>query len=127
MNYTRVLRGRSLRLAAVPLCTDKNRVYNRDVSHPHPARDLGPSFEPKHNFAEAYAFVTANGVELRSTTNEKITATHSVTKDGTTEIIVFNGERSRHGSVCRICWGHGIACDQSRVGHCAKPLDKIIA
>ena len=96
----------------------------------HPNGGLNP-FSVKHSFAEAYKFVGPKGVTFRSTRNEKIKAHQSIAQDGTTPVIVFVGERNRHGSACETCWGFRFACGTdsragSRIGQCAEALDRII-
>jgi hypothetical protein len=92
----------------------------------HPNGGKGNRFSPKHSFAQASAFVGTKGVTFRSTTGEQIYAQRGMARDGVTPTIVFNGERTRHGSVCRACWGFRVDCNQSRIGQCAEALDAII-
>ena len=87
-------------------------------------------FTVKHSFLEAYEFVGAKGVTFRSTRDEKIKAHQSAAQDGLTPVIVFVGERNRHGSACEKCWGFRYACGSdsrgSRIGQCSEALDGII-
>jgi hypothetical protein len=89
----------------------------------HPNGGQENSFNPKHSFAEAYAFVGIAGVNFRSTTGEHIHAQQGRSKDGATLTIVFRGERNRHGSACKACWGFRVDCNQARIGQCAEALD----
>jgi len=86
----------------------------------------GNRFNPKHSFAQAYAFVGIKGVEFLSTTGEHIYSRQGATRDGSTPTIVFMGERNRHGSACRACWGFRVDCNQSRIGQCAEALGAVI-
>lgn len=92
----------------------------------HPNGGQGNSFNPNHSFDQAYAFVGTKGVEFQSTTGERIHAREGVAGDGVTLTIVFVGERNRHGSACKACWGFRIDCNQSRIGQCVEALNKII-
>lgn len=92
----------------------------------HPNSGQGSRFYPKHTFTEAYTFVGADGVEFRSTTGERIHARQGLARDGVTPTIVFIGERNRHGSACKACWGFRVDCNQSRIGQCAEALDLVI-
>ena len=92
----------------------------------HPQGSSGSKFGAKHAFSEAYAFVGQRGITFSSTTGEQITATQGFTRDKTTITIVFQGQRNRHGSVCKACWGFRIDCNKSRVGQCAEALDSVI-
>jgi hypothetical protein len=47
-------------------------------------------------------------------------------RDGATPTIVFIGERNRHGSTCKACWGFRVDCNQSRIGQCAEALDAVM-
>ena len=93
----------------------------------HPSGGSGGEFNAIHSFSDAYSFVGSRGVTFSSTTGERITATQSLTRDRTTPTIVFQGERSRHGSVCGACWGFRVDCNRSWVGQCAEALDRIIS
>jgi hypothetical protein len=66
------------------------------------------------------------GVGFRSTTGEEINAIQGFTKDGKTPTIVFMGERHRHGSACRECWGFRKDCSGSFIGQCSEALDAIV-
>ena len=92
----------------------------------HPNGSQGNKFYPKHSFGQAYTFVGIQGVKFRSTTGEHIQARQGLARDGVTLTIVFIGERNRHGSACKACWGFRVDCNQSRIGQCAEALDKII-
>lgn len=92
----------------------------------HPKGGAGARFGAKNSFNKAYEFVGSKGVTFRSTTGEKISASLSMARDRVTPTIVFMGERNRHGSVCRSCWGFRIECNQARIGQCAEALDGII-
>jgi hypothetical protein len=97
----------------------------------HPNGGSNP-FPVRHSFAEAYGFVGSNGRTFRSNGNkEEIKAHQSIAQDGVTPVIVFVGERYRHGSACKKCWGFRFSCGTkshvgSRIGQCAEPLDRII-
>jgi len=86
----------------------------------------GNRFNPKHSFAQSYAFIGTQGVKFRSTTGEYIYARQGLARDGATTTIVFIGERNRHGGTCRACWGFRIDCNQSRIGQCAEALDSVM-
>jgi len=92
----------------------------------HPNGGRGNRFNPKHSFSQAYTFVGRKGAEFLSTTGEHIYARQGTAKDGTTPTIVFMGERNRHGSACKACWGFRVDCNQSRIGQCAEALDATI-
>jgi hypothetical protein len=92
----------------------------------HPDGGHGNRFCPKHSFTKAYAFVGTAGVRFRSTTGEHIYARQGLARDGVTPTIVFIGERNRHGSACKACWGFRVDCNQSRIGQCAEALDSAI-
>ena len=92
----------------------------------HPAGGLGNTFETRHPFGQACAFVGTDGLRFSSTTGEQITAKQGLAEDGKTHTIVFNGERNRHGSACKACWGFRQACTQSRIGQCVEALDSLI-
>ena len=92
----------------------------------HPDGDSGSRFHPVHTFDEVYNFVGEIGITFKSTTGEQISAVRSIARDKTTPTIVFYGERNRHGSVCRACWGYRIDCNQSRIGQCVEALDSVI-
>ena len=93
----------------------------------HPNGGSGSKFDAMHSFSEGYTFVGPRGVTFSSTTGEQITARQGFTRDKTTTTIVFQGQRNRHGSVCKACWGFRIDCNQSRVGQCAEALDGVIS
>ena len=93
----------------------------------HPNGGSGGKFNAKHSFLEAYGFVGPQGVKFASTTGEQITATQALARKKTTPVIVFQGERSRHGSACKACWGFRIDCNRSRIGQCAEALDSLIS
>ena len=93
---------------------------------PHPNGGKGSWFNPKHSFTEAYVFVGDKGVNFRSTTDELIQARQGFARDGATPTIVVIGERNRHGSACKACWGFRVDCNQSRIGQCAEALDYTI-
>jgi hypothetical protein len=98
-------------------------VYHSSV--PHPNGGLGSTFRTRNAFDKSRTFVCPHGVEFRSTTGEKITATQGWTRDGQTPTIVFRG-KTRHGSACIACWGYRLSCNGSRIGQCAEPLDEIV-
>lgn len=70
----------------------------------HPEGGKGNSFPVRHTFGQAYDHVGPRSVTFRSTTGEEISATINMARDNKTRTIVFHGERSRHGSVCKACW-----------------------
>ena len=37
---------------------------------------------------------------------------------------VFIGEKNRHGSAYKVCWGYRIDCSSSRIGQYAEALDQ---
>lgn len=78
---------------------DTSGAYDDPV--PHPTGSSGSKFTTNHSFAKAYASVGSKGLSFLSTTGEKIEAKQGRTRDGSTQTIVFSGERNRHGSVCR--------------------------
>ncbi len=90
----------------------------------HPNGGSGGTFKTHQTFAATYSYVGKHGVRFRSTTGERITASQGVAQDRKTPTIVFTGEKNRHGSACQACWGFRIDCNQSRIGHCAEPLDE---
>lgn len=94
---------------------------------PHPRGGQGNRFNPKHSFAQAYAFVGTKGVKFRSTTGERIYERQGIAKDGITPTIVFMGERNRHGSACSACWEFRKDFNQSRIGQCAEALDAVVS
>jgi viroplasmin and RNaseH domain-containing protein len=73
----------------------------------HPNGGKGNTFKTNHTYEEAYQYVRSNSVSFLSTTDERIIAKAGYTKDKTTKTIVFMGERNRHGSTCKECWGIG--------------------
>lgn len=93
---------------------------------PHPAGGSGMSFNPRHPFARAYEFVGRKGLAFRSTKQEKIFARQGMAQDRATRTIVFMGERNRHGSTCRQCWGFRVDCNGSWIGQCSEALDQIV-
>ena len=90
----------------------------------HPNGGKGNPFRIGHSFDEAYEHVGPQGVSFLSTTGEQIYATRSLTRDNMAKTIVFMGERNRHGSACKACWGFRIDCSGSRIGQCAEALDQ---
>lgn len=92
----------------------------------HPNGGQGNRFNTTHSFTQAYAFVGAEGVKFLSTTGEHIYAKQGMARDGETQTIVFIGERNRHGSTCKACWGFRIDCNQARIGQCAEALEAIL-
>jgi hypothetical protein len=94
---------------------------------PHPEGGHGNFFNPKHTFEEAYTFVSRGDVEFLSTTKEKIIATTGLAQDHVTPTLVFYGENSRHGNVCRECWGYRSNCSRTRIGQCTEALDKFMS
>lgn len=93
----------------------------------HPNGGSGNIFNTRNTFAKAHAFAGTKGVRFRSTTGEEITAKQGLAKDGMIPIIVFVGERTRHGSVCKACWGFRNDCNGSRIGQCAEALDSVVS
>ena len=93
-----------------------------EKSMSHPSGGMGNTFRTEHSFSEAYIHV-GTGITFRSTTGEKITATQGLAGDGMTKTIVFVGERSEHGHVCKACWGYRCNCNGTRIGHCVEGLD----
>jgi hypothetical protein len=91
----------------------------------HPNGGQGNRFPTRHTFEQAYALI-GNGLHFRSTTNENISATRGMAGNGVTLTIVFSGERSRHGNVCRKCWGFRDACTRSHIGQCVEALDQAL-
>jgi len=95
---------------------------------PHPNGGVGNIFPTTHTFAQAYAFVGAEGCEFESTTNERIFAKRSMAEDGLTTTIVFFGKTGRReGNVCSACWGFRQACTKTRIGQYVKGLDRAIS
>ena len=92
---------------------------------PHPDGGRGSFFHPKKSFEDAYNFIGLNGFIFTSTTGEKIKATRSSTKSGL-RAITFDGERSKHGNVCKACWGYIDNCSGAHIGQCSRALDKCI-
>jgi hypothetical protein len=105
------------------LIRDLEIGYNQGIMA-HPNGGAGNTFETLHTFTEAYNYVGKHGIRLRSTTGEKLTITRGVARDEETPTIVFVGERNRHGSACRACWGFRLDCNGARIGQCAEPLDE---
>ena len=95
-----------------------------------PTQSLSPKsqavFNTRHTFPETYAFVGTKGVGFGSTTGEEITASQDLAKDGMTTTIVFVGERTRRGNVCKACWGFRNSCNQSRIGQRVETLDSVV-
>jgi hypothetical protein len=99
--------------------------YNDEPKMAHPSGGSGGTFNTHQTFANAYSYVGKHGIRFRSTTGQRITATQGEVRSGNTPTIVFTGDDGiRHGSVCSACWGFRIDCNQSRIGHCAEPLDE---
>jgi len=92
----------------------------------HPNGGKGNTFQIGHSFDEAYEHVWPQGVSFLSTTGEQIYATGSLTRDSTTETIVFMCEQNRHGSACKTSWGFRIDCSGSRIGQWAEALDQSV-
>lgn len=90
----------------------------------HPSGGKGNTFPVDHSFDEAYEHIGAQGVSFLSTTGEQIYARRSLTRDRASKTIVFMGERNRHGSTCKACWGFRIDCSGARIGQCAEALDQ---
>ena len=90
----------------------------------HPNGGKGNTFPIRHSFDQVFQHIGIHGVSFHSTTGEEIFARRGLTKGKTTEIIVFLGERNRHGSTCNAFWGYRIDCSGSRIGQCAEALDQ---
>jgi hypothetical protein len=94
------------------------------MSHPHGGQ--GNYFRPVHTFEQVYGYVGHRILTFTSTTGEQIRAKQGTTKDGTTPTIVFEGVNSRHGNVCRACWGYRCNCSGTRIGQCTEALDTYV-
>jgi hypothetical protein len=90
----------------------------------HPNGGKGNIFPTIHSFDEVYYHVGSHGLLFQSTTGEHITARKGLTRDHSTPTIVFTGERNRHGSICKSCWGYRVDCSGARIGQCAEALDQ---
>jgi len=93
----------------------------------HPNGGHGNTFLTKHTFEQAYNYVGKKGASFNSTKNKGITATQGYAEDNKTKTIVFKGEtdkKSKHGNVCKACWGYRKSCCKSWIGQCAESLDK---
>jgi hypothetical protein len=90
---------------------------------PHPKGGQGNTFQVKHSFYQVCNFVGVNGRVFNSNTGEEILAIRGLAQDNKTITIIFNGEKNRHGNVCKACWGFRKNCSGTRVGHCAEALD----
>ena len=93
-----------------------------DMGHPNEGK--GNTFSIGHSFEEVYEYIGPHGISFISTTGEKIFARRGLTRDKSTATIVFLGEKNRHGSACKACWGNRIDCTGSRIGQCAEALDQ---
>jgi len=93
----------------------------------HPAGGRGNHFQTIRSFEEAFQFVGDNGAEFTSTTGERISASQALAQDGVTPVIVFMGERHRHGSACEACWSFRQDCNGSYIGQCVEAFDSEIA
>ncbi len=92
----------------------------------HPNGGNGNIFQTNTSFVEAFDFVAGNGSQFISTTGEQISARQGFARDNVTPVIVFNGERHRHGSACQSCWGFRLDCNGSYIGQCVEALDQVI-
>ena len=90
----------------------------------HPNGGKGNIFPTSHSFDEAYEYVGSQGFSFLSTTGERVSAGRGLARDYNTTTIVFMGERNRHGSTCKACWGYRVDCNGSRIGQCAEALDQ---
>lgn len=94
------------------------------MSHPRGGR--GNYFNPAHTFERIYELIGDGTLNFTSTTGEPLRASRGTTKDGSTPTIVFMGTKSRHGNVCRACWGFRCNCSGTRIGQCAEALDRYL-
>ena len=90
----------------------------------HPDGKKENPFPINHTFEEVYSHVGKQGITFLSTTGERIFAKRGLARDQKTATIVFLGEKNRHGSACKACWGYRIDCSGSRIGQCAEALDR---
>lgn len=94
---------------------------------PHPNGGRGNDFHTKHSFKDAFSYVQNSPNQRHqflSTTNETITASLGMTRDGIHNTIVFHGENGgRVGNVCNACWGYRKNCSGTRIGQCVEGLD----